>query len=177
MEKLKYTKIRKVKSPVRANARDAGIDLFIPEDLSFDDMSSKFGTTGCQLPVKFAHDGKTIEAFTLRPQQSILIPSGLKFNIPPGHALIAFNKSGIAAKKGLLVGSAVCDEEYEGEVHINLHNASNKDQTINAGDKIVQFLVMPINYCELEEISTVNELYKNKVSNRGEGGFGSTGVN
>ena len=106
-----------------------------------------------------------------------MIPSGLKFNIPDGYAVIAFNKSGIAAKRGLLVGSQVCDQNYQGEVHINLHNASKRKQTIKAGDKIVQFLVLPINYCELEESGSVEELYKDiGNSDRGEGGFGSTGV-
>lgn len=176
-ENLKYTKIRKVKAPRRAHYDDAGIDLFVPEDLTFEQMQEKFSTTGTQLGVSFAEDNKTITEFRLLPGQSILLPSGLKLNVPKGFALIAFNKSGIASKRGLLVGAAVCDESYTGEVHINLHNVSEKTQTIKAGEKIVQFLVLPINYCELEEIGSVDELYANTVnSGRGEGGFGSTGV-
>lgn len=176
-ENLKYCKVRKVKSPNRAHPTDAGLDCFVPEDLTFEQMKEKFETTGCQVSVSFAEDGKTITAFNLEPNESILIPSGLKFNIPDGYAVIAFNKSGIAAKRGLLVGSQVCDQNYQGEVHINLHNASKRKQTIKAGEKIVQFLVLPINYCELEESGSVEELYKDiGNSDRGEGGFGSTGV-
>lgn len=174
-ENLKYCKVRKVKNPCRAHYDDAGFDVFVPEDLTWDQMKEKFETTGCQVSVSFAEDGKTITAFNLEPNESILIPSGLKMNIPKGFAVVAFNKSGVAAKKGLLVGSAVCDESYTGEVHINLHNASKRKQTIKAGDKIVQFLVLPINYCELEESGSVEELYANTTnSGRGEGGFGST---
>lgn len=174
-ENLKYCKVRKVKSPNRSHYDDAGFDVFVPEDLTWDQMEEKFNTTGCQTSVSLDLDGKTITAFHLQPNESILIPSGLKMNIPKGFAVVAFNKSGVAAKKGLLVGSAVCDESYTGEVHINLHNVSKQTQTIKAGEKIVQFLVLPINYCELEESGSVEELYANTTnSGRGEGGFGST---
>ena len=176
-ENLKFTKVRKVKSPNRAHPLDAGFDMFVPEDLTFEQMKEKFDTTGCQVSVSFAEDNKTITQFRLEPGESILIPSGVKMKIPDGYAVIAFNKSGIAAKRGLLVGSQVCDQEYQGEVHINLHNVSKTTQTIKAGEKIVQFLVLPINYCELEEIETVEKLYADVgKTSRGEGGFGSTGV-
>ena len=71
---MKICKIREVKDPVRANETDAGIDFFIPEEF---------------------------DAVQLESQQSVLIPSGIKVNVPEGHALIAFNKSGIATKKHL----------------------------------------------------------------------------
>lgn len=176
-ENLKYCKIRKVKSPNRAHPTDAGFDVFVPEDLTWEQMKEKFDTTNCQVSISFAGDNETIAAFHLQPGESVLIPSGLKMKIPDGYAVIAFNKSGIAAKRGLLVGSCVCDQNYQGEVHINLHNVSKQAQTIKAGEKIVQFLVLPINYCELEESGSVEELYKDTgISDRGEGGFGSTGV-
>ena len=177
-ENLKFCKVRKVKTPNRAHYDDAGFDLYVPEDLTYEDMRDKFETTNCYLGVSFADNGglsSVITEFRLEPGESILIPSGIKMNIPKGFAVIAFNKSGVAAKRGLLVGSAVCDESYTGEVHINLHNVSKRRQVIKAGDKIVQFLVIPINYCGLEEIDTVENLYKDTVnSGRGEGGFGST---
>ena len=176
-ENLKYLKVRKVKNPNRNHYDDAGIDIFVPEDLTYDQMQEKFETTGCHIGLSFAEDNKTITEFRLEPGESVLIPSGLKFNVPKGYAVIAFNKSGIAAKRSLDIGSSVVDESYTGEVHIYLHNVSNKRQTIKAGEKIVQFLVIPINYCELEESNSVEELYFGKEnSGRGEGGFGSTGV-
>ena len=144
---MKFTKIKNVKAPIRANATDAGIDFFVPEDQ---------GT------------------ISLTPGDSCLIPSGIKVNVPEGYALIAFNKSGVATKKGLQVGACVVDCGYQGELHINLTNVSAEDQKIEAGDKIVQFVLLPLGDPVVELVEE-NNLYESK-SSRGEGGFGSTGT-
>lgn len=70
--------------------------------------------------------------------------------------------------------NCVVDENYQGECHINLTNVGDKNITITAGEKIVQGLVIPINYCQTEEVPTLDELYADGVSDRGSGGFGST---
>jgi|TARA_R110001592_G_scaffold309370_1_gene583562 dUTP pyrophosphatase len=145
---MKITKIKDVKTPTRANATDAGIDFFIPND----------------------YEGKT----ELFPGESCFIPSGIKVNVPEGYALIAFNKSGVATKKGLHVGACVVDCGYQGELHINLTNVSAEDQTIAAGDKIVQFVLLPLGDPSIELVEE-NNLYE-AVSTRGEGGFGSSGT-
>lgn len=177
MDNLNIFKIRKVKTPCRAHFDDAGIDFFVPEDLTFAQMKSKFETTSCQVAVSFADDKKTITSFHLAPGESILLPAGVKVAVPKGHALIFFNKSGIASKRHLLVGAAVVDESYTGEVHINLHNTGNMTVDINAGDKIVQGIVLPINYCTVAETFSEEECYKDKEnSGRGSGGFGSSGT-
>jgi len=144
---MKFTKIRDVKSPTRANATDAGIDFFIPNDHVFS---------------------------YLKPGASVLIPSGVKVNCPEGYALIAFNKSGVAVKKNLHVGACVVDHGYQGELHLNLTNVGSEDQTIEGGDKIVQFVLLPLGPPEVEEVEET-ELYE-EVSARGEGGFGSSGT-
>ena len=145
---MKITKIKDVKTPTRANATDAGVDFFIPND----------------------YTGKT----DLSPGESCFIPSGIKVNVPEGYALIAFNKSGVATKKGLHVGACVVDCGYQGELHINLTNVSAEDQTIAAGDKIVQFVLLPLGDPAIELVEE-NNLYES-VSTRGEGGFGSSGT-
>jgi|TARA_R110000822_G_scaffold142416_1_gene280499 dUTP pyrophosphatase len=145
---MKITKIRDVKTPTRANATDAGVDFFIPND----------------------YNCKT----ELSPGESCFIPSGIKVNVPEGYALIAFNKSGVATKKGLHVGACVVDCGYQGELHINLTNVSAEDQTIAAGDKIVQFVLLPLGNPSIELVEE-NNLYET-VSTRGEGGFGSSGT-
>lgn len=147
---MKILKTRDVKTPLRANAFDAGIDFFIPND---------YPTT------------------TLLPNESILIPAGIKVDVPDGYALIAFNKSGVASKRGLIVGACVIDQTYQGEIHIHLINSSTDQQVLKAGEKIVQFICLPINYTKVEEVSNEDELYKGIISSRGEGGFGSTGIN
>jgi len=145
---MKISKIRDVKTPTRANPTDAGIDFFIPND----------------------YEGKT----ELFPGESCFIPSGVKVNCPEGFALVAFNKSGVAVKKGLHVGACVVDHGYQGEIHINLTNVSAEDQSIAAGDKIVQFVLLPLGDPSVELVEE-NNLYES-VSDRGEGGFGSSGT-
>ena len=144
---MKFSKIRKVKSPNRANDIDAGIDLFVPAD---------------QKPI------------TLKPQESCVIPAGVKFNVPEGHALVAFNKSGIAVNRKLHVGACVIDCGYQGEVHINLTNVGLIDQYIHPGDKIVQVVLLKLGDSSLQQVKE-SELYTSE-SSRGDGKFGSTGV-
>ena len=83
-------------------------------------------------------------------------------------------KSGVATKKGLHVGACVVDCGYQGELHINLTNVSAEYQTIAAGDKIVQFVLLPLGNPVIELVEE-NNLYE-AVSTRGEGGFGSSGT-
>tara|TARA_R110000796_G_scaffold123761_4_gene238221 strand:- start:37943 stop:38380 length:438 start_codon:yes stop_codon:yes gene_type:complete len=144
---MKFCKVRKVKAPTRANSEDAGIDFFVPED---------------QRIVR------------LEPGASCLIPSGIKCNVPEGFALVAFNKSGVAVEKSLHVGACVIDCGYQGEVHINLTNVGDFHQMIHPGDKIVQFLLLQLGDPKVELVNE-SELYEEE-SNRGEGGFGSTGT-
>ena len=92
----------------------------------------------------------------------------------PTEKFIAFNKSGIAVKKSLHVGACVVDNGYQGEVHINLTNVGNSAQVIQAGDKIVQFVLLPLGDSTVELVEE-NKLYES-VSSRGEGGFGSSGT-
>lgn len=146
---MKILKEREVQTPKRSNPRDAGIDFFIP-----------------------SHQEKII----LNPGESALIPSGIKANILENHALIAFNKSGIASKKKLIVGAEVVDEDYQGEIHFDIHNIGNTPQEILPDQKIVQFLLIPVSYEPIEIANNIDELYSGKTTNRGSGGFGSTGL-
>lgn len=157
-------KIRDVKTPTRGTNGSAGIDLYIPFDFK----------------IKDGDDYLSISSeFILSPNKSILVPSGIKANVPAGHALVAMNKSGIAVKKNLLVGACVIDEDYTGEIHIDLKNVGSNDAIIKPGDKIVQLICLPINYVDIQETSSEEECFGNKmeISERGTGGFGSTGVN
>jgi dUTP pyrophosphatase len=147
---MKFIKIRDVKSPSRGTDKSAGIDFYVPNDQ---------------------------ETIVLKSNESVLFPTGIKMNIPQDHVLIAFNKSGVATKRDLTVGASVVDEDYQGEIHIHLTNVGNETQVIKAGEKIIQFLLMPIVYEGLQEVMTEDELWEGEVTERGEGGFGSTGVN
>lgn len=138
-------KIREVKTPTRGTSKSAGLDFYVPEDFE-----------------------KTV----LKPHEAVLIPSGIKAYVPEGYAMIAFNKSGVALKHGLDVGACVVDEDYEGEIHLHMTNTSNKEVVIESGMKLVQFVLLPVNY---EDIEVVNLLPK-RDGERGSGGFGSTGA-
>jgi len=160
---MKYTKIRKVKSPTRGTSQSAGIDFYIPDEWN---------------------DG---QPYSVPPGGRVLIPSGIKVNVPTGYALIAFNKSGVASKTGLVVGACVVDEDYQGEVHLNMINTNQLTEafdgtayatnsghvTLNPGDKLTQFILVPVNYATPEEVELEN-LYQ-ETTERGEGGFDSTG--
>lgn len=172
---LKYCKTRKVKSPMRAHPFDAGIDLYVPEDLTSDVMKEKLAVVKEDIEIEYGDDG-FIKTMKLNPGQSILIPTGLHVKVPDGYALILFNKSGVATKRHLHVGACVIDQNYEGECHINLTNVGNEAMVIEAGDKITQGIILPINYAITEEIESVEKLYAGSDHDRGTGGFGSSGT-
>lgn len=146
---MKILRVRDVKLPNRGTEQSAGIDLFVPNDL---------------------------EPIVINPGEMAFIPSGIKANVPEGHALVAMNKSGVAVKKSLLVGACVIDEDYQGEMHIDVKNVGSEPQTINPGDKIIQLVCLPVNYVPVEEVGSEDELFEGVVTARGEGGFGSTGT-
>ena len=89
--------------------------------------------------------------------------------------LMAANKSGIATKKGLIFTAEIVDSPYVGEIHIGVYNTSQEAQVIEAGQKLVQFIHVPIYITEPEEVT--NEEFYNDAQywgTRGDKGFGST---
>jgi len=183
VKELKICKIRNVKTPTRANPTDAGIDFYIPYDLLRTDMAKTFEIThptvnGRSPSPQIDYDYNTGYAKTifLRPGDEILVPCGLKVNVPEGHVLKIENKSSISTRKGILVGAGIVDSGYMGEIMVNLHNVSNwKTAVLQPGDKIAQGILYPIETPTITEIETSEELFKGKNSERGEGGFGSSG--
>lgn len=110
----------------------------------------------------------------LAPLSRINIPSGIYCQMEQeGRALIAHNKSGVASKHGLVFGAQVVDFEYQGEIHINVLNLSSKVVRIYAGQKLMQFVEIPIFTSIIEEVENLQKLYKGATS-RADGGFGST---
>ena len=152
---LKFAKLRpEAKLPVRAHPTDAGMDIFY---CSNGDPISKLYKT---------------KKFWIPKRESRVLSTGLKVEVPEGYMLEIKNKSGIASKRQLLVGACVIDPGYDGEIFINLHNVGSESQVIKPGEKIAQAVLVPVVHCGVEEAS-VDELNNN--SERGTGGFGSTG--
>lgn len=146
---MKISKTRDVKTPTRGTPGSAGIDFFVPDD---------YPNELCEI----------------RPLERFFIPSGIKANVPDGYALIAMNKSGVALKKGLVVGACVVDSDYQGEIHLHLINTSDKPVRIQPGEKLTQFLLIPVDHCFVEVVNE-EDLFDDETT-RGSGGFGSTGV-
>jgi len=178
VDKLKVTRIRNVKLPTRATPGSAGIDIYMPCDLTKVDIAKTMEITNCQPRIDYDFNTGYVKNFMVGPGDGVIIQSGIKVNVPAGYVLKVENKSSVASVKSLVVGACIIDSDYQGEVLINFHNVSkNKIAVFNGGDKIAQLVLYPVETPVVEEIDTVGELYKDKVSERGEGGFGSTGIN
>lgn len=109
---------------------------------------------------------------TIPAGKTEMISTGLAMEIPEGYAGLIFARSGLASKRGLRPANCVgvVDSDYRGEVKVALHNDSNNDETIFADDRIAQLVVVPylsVNFNVVEELNDTE---------RGAGGFGSTGV-
>lgn len=103
---------------------------------------------------------------------TVKIGTGVAITPPEGTFGAVFARSGLATKQGLRPANCVgvCDEDYTGEYIVALHNDSNEDQKITKGDRIAQVVFLPYVIAPMEE---VDEL---ETTDRGDGGFGSTGV-
>ena len=123
-------------------------------------------------------DGTVISRIEMLPHSRINIPSGIYANLPENIYLKAENKSGIASKRGLVFAASVVDYDYQGEIHIGLINSSELNVFIEAGEKIIQFLpcFQPIMKV-VKEFDSLDKLFEDKKSERGAGGFGSSGKN
>ncbi len=148
--RFRYARVNpNAKAIARAHATDAGIDFYVPLDFS---------------------------GVVLAPGESVMIDSGIKVEVPFGYMGMFCNKSGIASKKNIIFGAHIVDSYYSGNVIINLHNIGNKNEEINAGDKIIQMVLVPIVPAIPEEV-TEDSLYEGLYIEtvRGEKGFGATG--
>ena len=112
-------------------------------------------------------------SITLRPLQRELISTGLYIQLPKNTVGLVCPRSGLAIKEGLTVLNApgIIDEDFIGEIKIILINLSDKNIVINNGDRIAQLVIT--NYQQ----PTLELTDKLSSTNRGEGGFGHTGVN
>jgi len=152
---IEYVRVREdVTPPQRANPSDAGLDVF------------------------FCPDDAAVSAVTIAAGESKILPTGLRFGVPHGYMMQAMNRSGIAAKRSLVVGAHVIDSGYDGEVFINLHNIGKETQVVKAGTKIAQLVMIPVVPFRALETNNGNlyDWYPITISERGDGALGSTGA-
>jgi len=111
-------------------------------------------------------------ALTLEPGQTELIPTGMAIHIKdPGLAAIILPRSGLGHKHGIVLGNLVglIDSDYQGQLFVSTWNRGNAAFTIQPLDRLAQLVVLPIVQVQFNVVNAFNE------SDRGSGGFGSTG--
>jgi dUTP pyrophosphatase len=109
---------------------------------------------------------------TLQPGETALVPTGLRVAVPPGYEIQVRPRSGLALKNGITIPNSpgTIDADYRGPVGVILLNAGGAPFTIRRGDRIAQLVVAPVVHARVALVETLAE------TERGEGGFGSSGV-
>ena len=137
-------KVKKISTsaitPTKANEFDAGWDLYASEDAIID------------------------------PSKAELISTDISFAIPDGYVGLIWDRSGMAAKRGLHRFAGVIDSGYRGEIKVCLWNSSDKYCVINAGERIAQILFQEVPSFTMVEVNSLED------TDRGTGGFGSSGL-
>lgn len=133
--------------------------------------TAKTPTRGSEYAAGYDLYADVKENVQVKPHETVKIGTGLAMEIPDGYFGAIFARSGLAAKEGLRPANCVgvCDSDYRGEYIVAIHNDSEETRTITAGERIAQLVVMPYLPVTFDEVSELTD------TNRGEGGFGSTG--
>lgn len=139
--------------PTYGTSGAACFDLYAIEDA---DMSSLL-PSDCQMPVEF------YGACTFR--------TGLAFEVPEGHVMQVYSRSGHGFKHGVRLSNCtgIIDSDYRGELMVKLHNDGDDPFMVKKGDRIAQAMIVPVNQVSFDVVDELSD------TDRGEGGFGSTG--
>jgi dUTP pyrophosphatase len=114
---------------------------------------------------------------TIKPLERLLIPTGLYFELPDGYDMEIKSRSGLASKHGIGVLTGTIDLNYKGEVMVLLFNISNDVFNFQKGDRLAQAVVRPRVSTEFGKMIKLNSIKELSETERGSGGFGSTGKN
>ncbi len=126
--KLKIKKLNpEAKLPCYAKSGDAGMDIFVAEDV------------------------------TVNPGQSVGIKSGLAFEVPEGYVGLLWDKSGLSIKHGIKILGGVLDSGFRGEVIVGVINLGKEPYTFEKGHKLTQMLIQPVERVEIEEVEILSE--------------------
>ena len=111
------------------------------------------------------------QSVVIQPGKTEFLPTGLSISVPNGYAGLIFARSSLGAKRGLAPANkvGVIDSDYRGPVMVALHNHGALPQTVEPGERVAQLLVVPVLAPEMELVAELDE------TDRGNGGFGSTG--
>lgn len=112
------------------------------------------------------------ESITIFPGKIALVPTGIALAIPPGFEGQVRPRSGLSTRHGVTVPNApgTIDADYRGEIKVALMNLGSEPFTVEHGMRVAQLVIAPVAHAVVEEVETLDE------TDRGSGGFGSTGV-
>ena len=113
------------------------------------------------------------EDIVLKPLERKLIPTGIAIKLPSAdYGAFLFARSGLASKKGITLANCVgvVDSDYTGEIKVALINLSNEEYTLTNGERIAQMVILPVSQAKFTVTDELDE------TERGSGGFGSTGA-
>lgn len=133
--------------------------------------NAKVPTRGSKYAAGYDLYAATTYDIEIAPHSTVKIGTGISVELPNGTFGAIFARSGLATKKGLRPANCVgvCDSDYRGEYIVAIHNDTDEMMTIAAGERIAQLIVMPFVAVEFNVVSELTE------TERGDGGFGSTG--
>ena len=111
------------------------------------------------------------EDLEIMPGETKFVTLGIQMELPEGYAGFVFARSGLASKEGLAPANkvGVVDSDYRGNCMVAIHNHSQEKRIVKNGDRIAQLVIMPVCLAEFVEAEVLSE------TERGSGGFGSTG--
>ena len=136
--------------------------------------------SGNELPAYETHESAGMdvracldEPVTLQPLDRALIPTGLRVPLPAGYEIQMRPRSGLALRHGLSLANTpgTVDADFRGEIQVILINLSREPFTVHDGDRICQMVVAPYTRVEWDTVKQIDE------TERGDGGFGHTGIN
>lgn len=134
---------------------------------------AKIPTRGSDFSAGYDLYAATSHNIHIPPHSTVKIPTGLAIEIPIGYFGAFFARSGIATKRGLRPANctSVIDCDYRGELLVPIHNDAPEMRVVQAGERIVQLIILPYQNVDFEEVDELD------TTERGDGGFGSTGSN
>jgi dUTP pyrophosphatase len=156
------------KLPERKNPTDSGLDLYAYGfETYFHGNGEVYKKEGIRTLVD--EEGTFIE---ITANERVLIDTGISATVGPGFELQIRPRSGLALKQGLTVVNTpgTIDESYRGPIMVIIANIGTGPQRIYLGSRIAQMVVCPVSLCSIEEVDSLSS------TDRGDGGFGSTGT-
>ena len=186
---FKFVRVRDVHVPTRANQGDAGMDFYVPNDLTVDDLikcntntyvDNWSITDHIQVPSNevygLINESDDLFSILIGPHATCVIPSGICGILEPEASMLQANdKSGVSSKKKLKVTASIIDSPYTGEIHHVVFNTTNEPVRIDLGEKLVQYIHIPIYLTKPDEIN-ISEFEKLKTEKELKSGRGSDGM-